>query len=62
MEKFYTLAEAAEILGLAKDTLRKKLRRRGAQAFPNSRKVENGSWRIPQADIDRWLGVPAQRS
>src|SRR3954449_13194322 len=60
MAQFYTLEEAARVLGLSSDDLKTKAQHREVRAF-----LDGGSWRFRVADVDelarrRGLGSDAE--
>src|SRR5438309_10202803 len=60
MAQFYTLEEAARVLGMSPDELKTKAQHREVRAF-----LDGGSWRFRVADIDelarrRGLGSDAE--
>src|SRR5262249_35459219 len=60
MAQFYTLEEAARVLGMSPEELKAKAQHREVRAF-----LDGGSWRFPVADVDelarrRGLGSDAE--
>ena len=52
MAKFYTLEEAARVLGMSPDELKHKAQSREVRAF-----MDSGSWRFRVADVDELVSA-----